>query len=225
MANEKRKVVKFTTPAVAAIYPRLNEPDTKYKPEGEYSVKLPFAAGEFPQSVIEQCEALRDELMEETVERLKSEKKGAKAKSMSVRPILTTETDKESGEETGRFTINAKMRASGVSKKTGKAWTRSPALFDSKGGKLKNVPSIWGGTVMKVAVEAVPYYTPKDNEVGVAFYMEAVQIIKLVSGTSRDASDYGFGEEADGYTETTQFEDATAGADAADGDGTGGDDF
>lgn len=223
---EKRNVVKFITPSVASIYPRLNEVDTKYKKEGEYSVKLPFAAGEFPADVIEKLELLRDELVEKTVETLKAEKKGAKAKSISVRPILTTETDKETGEETGRFTINAKMRASGVSKKNGKAWTRQPKIFDAKGKELTaKPPFIWGGTVMKVAIEAAPYYTPKDNEVGVAFYLEAVQIIKLVSGSPRDAKAYGFGEEEDGYESSQTLSDASAEVVEAGGDATDGDDF
>jgi hypothetical protein len=225
MAKSDRKVVKFTTPAAPSIYPRLNEPDTKYKKEGEYSVKLRFAAGEFPADLLSKLEALRDEQQEATVADLKAKKQGAKIKSLSVRNVLTAETDKETGDETGFFTINCKMRASGVSKKTGKAWKRRPDIFDAKGIKLKNVPSIWGGSVLKVAGEAMAYYTPKDNEVGVAFYLDAVKIIKLVSGKSRDASDYGFGEEDEGYTSSSEFDDSeaeqTADADAEGGDGDG----
>jgi hypothetical protein len=80
--------------------------------------------------------------------------------------------------------------------------------------------------------EAMAYYTPKDNEVGVAFYLEAAQIIKLVSGKARSAGDYGFGEEEDGYTadQSTQFNDESASADAAtaggdDSDATSGEEF
>ena len=42
-ANNKRDkvtVVKGVTPAGEALYPRLTEPDTKFNPEGMYSVKL-----------------------------------------------------------------------------------------------------------------------------------------------------------------------------------------
>jgi hypothetical protein len=221
MADQKRDVVKFMTPAVAAIYPRLNEPDTKYKKEGEYSVKLPFADGQFPADLMSSLEEMLERKKDETLASLKEKKQGAKIKSLKTRSILTAETDKETGEETGRFTINAKMRASGISKKTGKAWTRSPKIFDAKGTDLKSPPSIWGGSVLKVAGEAMAYYTPKDNEIGVAFYLEAVQIIKLVSGKAREAGDYGFGEEADGYTaDTSTFSDETANADTAGGDST-----
>lgn len=230
MADQKRDVVKFMTPAVAAIYPRLNEADTKYKKEGEYSVKLPFAEGAFPADLMEKLEEMLERKKEETLAALKEKKQGAKIKSLKVRPILTAETDKETGEETGRFTINAKMRASGVSKKNGKAWSRSPKLFDAKGTDISSkAPSIWGGSILKVAGEAMAYYTPKDNEIGVAFYLEAVQIIKLVSGKTREAGDYGFGEEEDGYTaDPTTFSDETATAATAGGDDSdakSGDDF
>jgi hypothetical protein len=40
---------------------------------------------------------------------------------------------------------------------------------------------------------------PKDGEVGVSYQLEGVQILKLVSGGQRSASDYGFGVE-DGDT-------------------------
>jgi hypothetical protein len=227
MADQKRDVVKFTTPTAVAIFPRLNEADTKFKKEGEYSVKLRFADGAFPADVVAKCEALIEKLKASTVDALKAKKEGAKVKSLKVRPVLTPEMDKETGEETGSFIINAKMRASGVSKKNGKAWTRQPEIFDAKGRKLATPPSIWGGSELKVAVTAAPYYTPKDNEVGVAFYLEAVQIIKLVSGKQRDAGSYGFGEEAEGYTDSQQFDDASAEADAGgdSGDATSAEEF
>jgi len=226
MADQKRDVVKFMTPAVVSIYPRLNEPDTKFKKEGEYSVKLPFADGEFPAELLEKIEEMVERKRVEVVKALTDDKKLAKVKSLKIRPILTAESDKETGEDTGRFTINVKMRASGIAKKTGKAWTRKPTIFDAKAkDPLKNPPSIWGGSVLKVAGEAMAYYTPKDNEIGAAFYLEAVQIIKLVSGTAREAKDYGFGEEEDGYTsDTNQFSDATADAASAGGDAPAGGD-
>jgi hypothetical protein len=212
------------------VFPRLNEPDTKYKKEGEYSVKLRFAADEFPAELLEKLEALRDEQQAATIKELTAKKQGAKVKSLSVRDILTAEKDRETGEETGNFIINVKMKASGKTK-AGKAWTRKPDLFDAKGNKLVNAPSIWGGSILKVAGEALAYYTPKDNEVGVAFYLNAVKIIKLVSGKQRDASDYGFGEEEEGYTSSNEFNDAEAAggesteSDADAGEGAEGDDF
>src|SRR3546814_13485107 len=87
------------------------------------------------------------------------------------------------------------MTATGVSKKTGKAWTRKPNIFDAKGNQLKNPPSIGGGSEMKLSVELFPYYAANDKTVGVSFRLEAAQIIKLVQFGARDAAGFGFGEE------------------------------
>jgi hypothetical protein len=51
---------------------------------------------------------------------------------------------------------------------------------------------------MKMNVELRGYYIAKDKEVGCSVYLNGVQIIKLVSYGSRDASGYGFGAEEDG---------------------------
>ena len=40
MATKKRE--RFVSPKGTAVWPRLNEPDTKFKPEGEYTVSLAF---------------------------------------------------------------------------------------------------------------------------------------------------------------------------------------
>lgn len=208
-----RKVLKFITPRGIAVYPKLTTPDTKFKAQGEYSVKLRLEADAFDDALLEKLAAIRDGFVEETKQALIDKKQGAKAKSLKVRDILAEETDKETGEPTGKLLFKAKMVASGVSKKDGRLWTRKPTIFDSKGKKLDPLPQIWGGSELKIAVEAVPYYTPKDNEVGLAFYLSAVQVLKLVAGGGESASDFGFGEE-EGFTsedaEASQFSDETA---------------
>lgn len=197
--SDEKKGLKFVTPRGPLVYPKLTKPDTKYKAEGEYRAKQRFTADAFPADKLAELEALRDALAEETRAALTKKKEGAKAKALTVRDVLTTETDKETGEPTGFVLINAKMSASGVSKKDGKPWRRSPKLFDAAGRKLPPNVQIWGGTEAKLAVEARPYYTPKDNEVGIAFYLNAAQVLKLVKGGGEAASDHGFGAE-EGYT-------------------------
>lgn len=223
-----RKPLKFVTPRCVFIFPKLNAPDTKYKAEGEYRVKGRFAADAFPTDLVEKLTALRDAFVEETKADLASKKQGAKVKNLKVRDLFTAETDKETGDETGAILLNAKMTASGVSKKDGKPWKRAPKLFDAQGNKLGSDKRIWGGSEGKIAVEALPYYTPKDNEVGLAYYLNAVQILKLVSGGGDSAADHGFGAE-EGYTDEDgadagQFDDSKA--DAPSGEAPkAGDDF
>lgn len=197
--NKFPKGIKFITPRGVFVYPKLNKADTKYKAEGQYSTKLRLAdIGNIP---AEKINALLAEFAEQTKKELTEKKNGAKAKNLKVKQFdLTEETDRESGEPTGNLLLNAKMTASGVSKKDGKPWTRKPKLFDAKGTEIKNPKQIWGGTEGKLSVEAVPYYTPKDNECGITLRLEAAQILKLVSGSDKDAAGYGFGEE-EGYTD------------------------
>lgn len=212
---------KFITPRGVAVFPKLNEPDTKFKTEGEYTVKLRLKEEQFDPKLLAALEAVRDAQVAETKADLTEKKQGAKLKSLKVRPVLTAETDKETGEETGFVLINCKMRASGISKKTGKPWSRKPDIFDSKGVLLKKVPAIWGGSELKVSVDARPYYTPSANEVGLSFALEGVQILKLVSGQERDASAYGFKAEEDGFDSaefSSEETDASVDADVESGD-------
>ena len=48
------RMIKLVSPKGVASYPKLNEPDTKFKPDGEYSVSLicePDEVKEFQDSV------------------------------------------------------------------------------------------------------------------------------------------------------------------------------
>jgi len=167
-----------------------------------------------PAETVEALANLLAEFVEDKKAELLTEKKAGKVKTLKVRDLFARELD-EDGEETGHIVINAKMKASGVSKKDGKPWARTPKVFDSKGKKMSPVPFIFGGSELKVAVQAKAYYMAKDNEAGVAFYLEAVQVIKLVKGGDRDAKGYGFGEE-EGYSSdddapAEKFDDSTEG--------------
>lgn len=231
-AKTEFRSVKFITPRSVLVFPRVNEPDTKFKPEGEYSSKVRVDRSAFDavmvgrKPLIEALEAMRDELLEETkgklkdkIKELKAAKKAGAAKkieeqlaSLEAVDVIKVELDEETGEETSNYLFNAKMKASGKSKKTGKEWKRKPPLFDAKGNKIAKPPAVWGGTEAKVAIEAFPYYAPNDGKVGIAFKLESLQILKLVSGSGQSASDYGFGEE-DGYEA-----DASSGSDDDSGD-------
>lgn len=230
---DKKAYFKFITPAAPAIYPKLHKADTKWKAEGEYSVKQAFDADatgflvgketiDLP-TLIERLQVILDEYFKETKATLIANKKGAKAKALTKRDVFAAATDAE-GNENGKLLIKAHMKASGVSKKDGKPWTRQPLVFDAKRKKLSPVPAIFGGSELKVAVEAAGYYAPNDNVVGITLYIDAVQVIKLVKGGDRSAESYGFGEE-EGFADDTadeggeQFDDSDATpADVAAGD-------
>lgn len=193
---------KRVTPKGVAIYPRLNTPDDKFNKAGQYKVKLAIDGDDEGLAKLrEEVEALidikYDEVIAEITENLtKQGKKGLIKKTTEavskVSPFAAEEDD-ETGEETGRVLINAKMTASGTGKKG--PWTRKPAIFSASGKKLANPPMIGSGSVLKLNVELFPYYAANDKTVGVSFRLEAAQVLTIVSGGARDAAGYGFGAE------------------------------
>jgi hypothetical protein len=196
MAQPKKNPT-FTSPKGTFKFPKLIEPDTKFKAEGEYSVKLVVdlnapGVGE-----------LLDKLDDAAAESLANAKANAKNKAEEKKwetkylPYARLE-DEETGEETGEVELKFTMKASGVSKKTGKPWTRKPALFDAKGAPIKGEVAIGGGTVGKLSYQIIPYAPTTTVGASVKLALEAVQILELRSFGEQSASSYGFGAE-EGY--------------------------
>ncbi|WP_439426641.1 hypothetical protein [Stenotrophomonas sp. T8] len=191
MATKKRE--RFVSPKGTAVWPRLNEPDTKFKPEGEYTVSLAFDPNDKDfKALAKKLETRRDELFQEFLSENPKKKKGSE-----VAPVFTEETD-ENGDDTGRVLVKFKMKASGVSKRTGKKFTMRPDIFDARGKKIDNPPQIGGGSELKVSYEIGGSFVESAKKFYLTCYMVAVQVIELVEFGQRNAKDYGFGEE-DGY--------------------------
>ena len=202
MADTKKKFVTHRSPKGVAVFPRINQPDFKFKKEqGEYSVKLRLTPEEAA-GLIEFADAENKKAFATVKEQLATSddgKKKAKAKSLVLgKPPYEKEVDKE-GNETGNFVFKFARTASGVSRQTNKPWKAIIGIFDAKGQPIPRTIEVWGGTEMKVAFYTNDYYVAADNKAGVSFKLEAVQVIKLVTKGERDAAHYGFGEE-DGYT-------------------------
>jgi len=190
------KPEKVTTPKVEFIYPKLAVPDTKYNDNGEYSVK--FALDE------EEAEKLRAHLSEHMDEARELGEERFAALKPAQRKKLGELTINEVGEEeydddeslTGRVLFRCKAIASGVSKKTGKPWTRKIRMFDPRGKVLQNV-NPWSGTVGRICFKPRAYWSAAVGACGVTFYIETVQILELASGGA-GFGDSGF-EDEDGY--------------------------
>lgn len=190
---------KVTTPRGVAIWPRLNEPDTKYDSAGVYEAKIAIDANDPGLAKMQaQVEAIIDEKFAEVVKELTDAGKAGLAKKITKVSPFKPEEDADTGEETGRIIIKGKMKASGISKKTNKPWKRRPNIFNGQGALIQNPPKIGGGSILKLNVELSPYYAANDKTVGVSFRLEAVQVIKLVSFGAADAASCGFGAEDDG---------------------------
>lgn len=129
---------------------------------------------------------------------------------------------------TGLVAIRFKAKASGIRKKDKSKWTFKPALFDSA-TPPKPLPAdvlIFGGSVIKVSY--VIKHTPMPTgSFYTSFSLKAVQVIDLKALGARDASEYGFTGEADGFDSNEGDEGETSGGDgpAPQPAGEGGEDF
>lgn len=207
MAGKRPEAPKFNTPKVTFKFPRLGVADTKFKAEGEYSVKVVGPKAAFA-ALIAKLEPLHKEAVKRgkaayaalpVATRKKLDAKGG----FTINPLFNLVYDDDE-KETGEIEMNIKMVASGTYKsgpKQGKTWTRKPSVYDSK-MKPMDGSKVWGGSKGYVSFEVgidkdgqPGYFIPGTGAAGLSLKLQAVQVIELVQGGSRSASDYGFAEE------------------------------
>ena len=165
------------------------------KEDGEFNTKLILSASD--------AEAFRESLSEihERADELGKVAEGkrktpARKKNPYVLAEIGNPVYDDNEEETGEIEINFKTKASGTDKKTDKKWTKVLPIFDAKAKTIEDCPSIWGGTVAKLSFTTKPYFVAGTGQAGLAFYLNGVQVIDLVSGNGGASADgLGFGEE------------------------------
>lgn len=206
MAEGKRPALEsFTTPRGVAVFPKLNTPD-EYKGKRSYSTKLKLERAEMT-ALIEKIEAAADKAHADAVAELEAKIESAKGAEKGKAKVALSKLGRgdlpmkpdydEEGNETEFVIMNFKMAASYT--KGDKAIPMQPKIFDAKGKPLKNPPEIWGGSVLKVGGQLVPFYNPATNTTGVSLRLGGVQIIELrTRGGGGNAESYGFGKE-EGY--------------------------
>jgi hypothetical protein len=214
------------TPKITVGWAQLNEPDYKYKEEGEFHVRgRPDTDDPAYDKLVETATKIRDEFFAEQKAELVAQKKGALANKLHVVDVVKEEVDRESGDPTGFMSFRAGQKYHIVIKngpKAGKEFFLKPDFFNAQGVRLKNPPKIGSGSVLKLGVRLIPYLVSKDGEVGISYQLEGVQILTLVSGGQREASDYGFGAEEGDHIEDDNggFADEGAGFSGTDESGT-----
>jgi hypothetical protein len=248
MANTKRpQSPKGTSFKGVYKWPKLNDPDygTKEYPKenGEFSVKL---VGDLSDKEVQGFIAKWQPLHDEAIKRAQEEFKALpvatrkKLEKVTVNPLYAEIYDEETEEPTGKVEFKFAMQYSGVYKsgpKQGKKWHRRPAIFDAKGNQMHPAPSIWGGTIGRIAFEVglnkegVPgYFIPATGAAGLTLRLQAARVLQLVSEGQRDANSYGFSEEEEGYeydpasvqTKDDAGQDEQSGTDETSGSTAGG---
>jgi len=183
----------YATPKSTAVFPWITKPDTRFDAAGTYKTGLAF---EEDAPFLAELE----EIVEAEKVKLRKSGKLTKAKEgrfhMPIKPETTKNAEGEY-EETGRLVVTFKSKAQ---------WPdgspKEMKVFDAKGKAMKGV-NVFGGAEIKVAFSASGY--SHGANVGVALYMNAVQVINLASKQDTGES-FGFGVEEGGY----EFKEADA---------------
>lgn len=104
------------------------------------------------------------------------------------------EKDKE-GVPTGYITFRTKALAGGLSKKTGKEWSRRIKLFNRDLSPFAPADPIviGGGTQGKLQFDVTGYYVK--GEAGIKLNLTAAQIFKVVQAGKNSGKDFGFSAE------------------------------
>lgn len=211
MTEKKKKLTQYTSPKGVFVYPNLTTPDTKFKPEGEFHTKLKLGAAQAA-ALVTMIDKAALASLQAAQETAKTPKDAAKWETKYL--PYEVETD-DAGEETGDVIFKFSSKASGTTKE-GRAWKRTMPLFDSSGKPMPRKGDgysvdVWSGSEGYVSYSIVPYSPTQQSGASVKLSLDAVQVTKLVSGGSRSATDYGFGQEDGGY----QAEEETSEAEAA----------
>ena len=171
-----------------ALWAKVFEPDTRYVPEGEYSIQVVLPETE----AAEVCEQLENMAQAKLAEVVKEQPKLKNV--LSTRTPFEDETD-ETGNPTGNVLFKTKMKAR-IKSRDGRVYEQKPAVVDAKRTPLDGSQLIGNGSLVKVAVEPVPYMMQSTKQVGVTLRLKAVQIINLVEYGNTTSSIF---DEEDGF--------------------------
>lgn len=179
-----------------ALWAKIFEPDTRYVPEGEFSVQVVVPETE-AQEVCEQLENMAQAKLAEVV------KDNPKLKTvLSTRTPFENDTD-EAGNPTGNILFKTKMKAR-IKSRDGRVYEQKPAVVDAKRTPMDGSQLVGNGSVIKVAVEPIPYMMQSTKQVGVTLRLKAVQILSLVEYGNSSSSIF---EEEDGFVATAVRKD------------------
>lgn len=213
MASESTPRVALVTPIGIARFPAIHEPDTYVPKEGaepqvNFKTGLILEPGDpfidrLRDMVDEHVATVRAQMQEEIDSGALKGKALADAKrkidEIAVNYPFDPEYDQE-GNETGRWVVKAKTRATYKDRRTGEVKKRVLPVWDAKANKLAPVPAIWSGSKLRLSAETNPYYIPGTNTAGISLRLTGVKVLDLVTGNGgTSARALGLDGEEEGY--------------------------
>lgn len=191
--SQKIQRPKFKTPTGTAIWPRLDEPDTRWKPEGEYrcTVRVKQDAPGVKKFLDDLQQVYDQHIAKWKADGKDKPKKGQKKPEVVAPPwkLVLDDNEDETGEVDIKCSLKAQIAPAGKPK-----YTQRPALFDAQGHPMKAL-RVGSGSQVRVAGVVNTWESPLGA--GVQLWLKAVQVLKLVA-PGADASYYGF-EKEDGF--------------------------
>ena len=175
--------------AGTAMWAKVTEPDTKFNPDGDYSINIQMPEAESAQ-MCEKLESIVQAKFAEAVEndpRLKN--------TLTTQPVCQPVYDRETGDDTGNVEFKFKLKAK-VRKRDGTYYEQEPAVFDAKVQPMDKSVLIGNGSKVKVAFEPIAYVMPSTKKAGVSLRLKAVQVIDLIEYGNSASSVF---DEEDGY--------------------------
>jgi len=186
--SDKPRYEAFTSPVGEAVFPWITKADTTYTPEGVFKTDLsvPF---EQAQEFIAKLEKARSDFI--------ASLPVGKQTALAPRPVYTDEytrpeypeeaKDEEKkaireawvGEPTGNVLFRFKLKAH-VNTDDG-GFDQAPVVVDAATGE-KIGEAVFGGSIVRVRGQIVPYTNNAAATVGVTLRMKAVQVIEIVTG-------------------------------------------
>lgn len=163
------------TPVGVADYPYLNTPDTKYKAEGEYKVKLKLDKTPEADDLYKLLEVHGRRAYDLAMS--KAHNAGKRPPKRAELPIYDNGT---------HYIVTAKLKASGVNKATGQVFHQAPRLFDDQNKPWDKSVLVTHGSKVRVCVEIVPYDSPTTGA-GITLRLKDAQVLELGSGFNNDS--------------------------------------
>ncbi|AJT60822.1 putative ssDNA binding protein [Ralstonia phage phiITL-1] len=202
-AQADRPTTRVTPLATVFGFVNVTKPDTKYKAEGEYKIRVKVPK-EAAQGLYEELAALAEAKLEQTIQRAKKDPKfkaSLKGKAPKAADLPFYED-----EEDGTYVFTFKSKASFTSKKPGsegETINRTiPIWQGNKRLKPEEVPKFGEGSTVKVSFVAADFFTAAVGA-GITLRLEAVKLIKAVEYTGGGSNPFGDDEDEGDYQEST----------------------
>ncbi len=154
-----------------AMWAKVYDPDTKFDPNGYYSVSV-LVAEEEAQEMCEYLDGLAKKKLAEEI------KNNPKRKDLTLKTPYATATDKD-GNDTGEIEFKVKLKAKFQSR-DGKWFSQKPIVVDSKRTPMTKDTLIGNGSTIKVAFEPIPYSMMSSKTCSISLRLKGVQVLNLV---------------------------------------------